>query len=220
MILWLAAAPPLRADDLTTLSGTTYHQVRAARVEPDGVTWEHATGVCKVDFTDSPEAIRRAYHYDAARASAYQATQAEARQQAAAQARRDQQAATARRASRFREQVASSTEATPGGFVFRRRATEDPAVQSASEAIAAEQAERDLLTKDDHTIWNRQLWAIPCLLVGGGYSPGVAFDPHVDLNPQEYRAALHQPGPSLPLYLTKDYNKEVDRAAAFARGQP
>ena len=65
MLLSLVLAVPARADDITTLYGTTYREVRLVRVEPDGVTWTHATGLCKVPFADLPEAVRRTYHYDA-----------------------------------------------------------------------------------------------------------------------------------------------------------
>ena len=65
------AAGQVRGDDLTTLSGQTFHNVQPLRAEPDGVTWRHAGGVVKVDFADSPGNVRAAYHYDTAKAAAY-----------------------------------------------------------------------------------------------------------------------------------------------------
>ena len=77
-----------------------------------------------------------------------------------------------------------------------------------------------MLTKDDGTFWDRRLWAIPCLIVGNGYSPGIAFDPRTDMNSHEYQGSLHGPNISQPDYMTKSYYQDVDRAAAFARGHP
>lgn len=58
----VAGALPARADDVTTRSGTTFRDVRMVRVDPDGVTWEHATGMVKVDFGDLPDAVSKMYH--------------------------------------------------------------------------------------------------------------------------------------------------------------
>ncbi|MBE7219862.1 MAG: hypothetical protein INR64_15435, partial [Caulobacteraceae bacterium] len=87
--LLVLAALSARGEDLVTLSGATYRDVRPVRVEPDGVTWWYAGGAVKVDFDDSPETVRRAYHYDPAKAAAYRQTQTEARARADEQAKRD-----------------------------------------------------------------------------------------------------------------------------------
>ena len=228
LVLLLTTASLVRAEDVTTLSGTTYRQVRLVRVEPDGVVWEHATGICKVDFTDLPETLQKTYHYDATKAVAYQAAQTEARQQAAVQLRRDQQDAAVRRAKLLQE--AAGTEAAPGVLTYRRRAADLHAEGVVGDQIAAKKHEQELLTKDDGTVWDRRLWAIPRLITGGS-SDGTAFDPRTDLNAHEYQANLHHaPGGFAPDaahdnffqpdYQTKAYYKDVDRAAAFARGQP
>ena len=100
----VAGALPARADDVTTLSGTTYHEAHAVRVDPDGVTWEHSTGMVKVDFTDLPEPVRRAYHYDAGKAKVYQEAQAKAQAEYAARSQQNQHDAEARRVQRFQGQ--------------------------------------------------------------------------------------------------------------------
>ena len=142
LMAWLAVSTPTRADDLTTLSGVTYHQVRMIRVEPDGVIWEHATGQCKVDFTDLPEAVRRTYHYDAAKAEAFQAAQARARRQLADQQQQDLQAAEARRARYASAPLAAGTDNGSETFAFHRHAAEAAAGQAIGEQAAARKLRR------------------------------------------------------------------------------
>lgn len=208
------------AEDVTTLSGNTYREVRLVRVEPDGVTWEHASGVVKVDFTDLPEPVRKAYHYDAGKAAAFQAAQVQAREQFAAQAQQAQHAAEAHRVERFQGQ--GPGEGRPGEFVYRRKAA-DAAVQgSVAEGITAKKAAEDFRTKDDGTVWDRRIWAVPQFLFGGDAFNGTAFDPKTDLNAHEFQSSLHSAGPDFfnGDYMTKSYYKDVDRAEAFARGKP
>ena len=230
---WLAAGSALRAEDVTTLSGTTYRDVRMVRVDPDGVTWEHATGMCKVDFNDLPEAVRRAYRYDAKQAAAYRDAQARARQQFAAQMQQTRHEAEERQVQQFKQQTTSAAEADakPGVFVYRRKASEAAAEQSVGEGIAAKKQAEDLRTKDDGTIWDRRLWAVPVFLFGGDPFHGTAFDPHTDLNSHEFQGSLHHSPAALatdgahdsfnqPDYQTKSYYEDVERAEAFARGKP
>ncbi len=222
-----------RAEDVTTLAGTTYHEVRMVRVEPDGVTWEHSTGIVKVDFTDLPEAVRRTYHYDAKRATAFRDAQTQAQQQFAAQQLQAQREAEAHRVQRFQAQIAAAPAGTgqPGEFVYRRRAAEVAAEQSVGEGISAKKAAENFRTKDDGTMWDRRLWAVPKLIFGGNAFDGVAFDPKTDFNSHEFQiGAHHAPGPFAPdsahdsffqpNYQTKSYYEDVDRAEAFARGKP
>lgn len=228
----LSVAGRARAGDVTTLSGVTYHEVRDVRVEPDGVTWEHSTGMIKVDFDDLPEAVRRQYHYDAGKAAAFRDAQAKAQQQFAMQAQQAQREAEARRVQRF--QAPGGTvggEGKPGEFVYRRKAGDEAAVQSAGEGIAAKKAAEDLRTRDDGTMWDRRLWAVPKFLLGSNPFDGVSFDPKTDFNSHEYKlGAHHAPGAFAPgsahdaffepLYQTRSYYDDVERAEAFARGKP
>ena len=223
LLVWLAVAPPVGAEDVTTLAGVTYRQVRVVHVEPDGIIWEHVNGVCKVDFTDLPEVLRQRYHYDAKQAAAYQAAQARVRQQTAKRQQQDQQIAAAWQAAHLQQTTAAfQGDAQPGTFVYHRHAIDTAAERLIGEQIEAKKSAQELLTRDDGTFWDRRLWAVPCLIAGGGYHPGVAFGSHVDLNAQEFQASLHSTGDDFfnPIYMTKSYNQDVDRAAAFARDQP
>ena len=229
-LVLLSGVSVAQADDVTTLSGTTFHQVRAVRVEPDGVTWEHATGMVKVDFADLPDAVRRAYHYDAGKAAAFAAAQAASQVKAAAQIQQTQREAAARRAQQYQAQSAA-TGANPGEFVARRSVLNEAAVQSLGEGITAKKQAEAFRIKDDGTIWDRRLWAVPKLIFGGNEFDGVAFDPKTDFKSHEFQSSLHHSAVSdvkdsandaffQPIYLTKSYNDGVDRAAAFARGRP
>ena len=223
MLIWLTLASMARAEDVTTLSGATYREVRLVRVEPDGVTWEHSTGVVKVDFSDLPEPVRKAYHYDSGKAAAFQAGQAKAREDFAARMQQAQHDAETHRVQQYQAQTATApaAEGQPGEFVARRKAADAALVKSANEGIAAKKEAELLRTKDDGTIYDRRLWAIPRLLTGG-YSDGTDFDPKTDLNSREVQSDQHSGGDAFfnPSYMTKSYNDEVDRAAAFARDKP
>ncbi len=236
--LWALAVLPARREDLVTLAGTTYRDVQALRVEPDGVTWRHAEGMVKVDFADCPEPIRRAYHYDPAKAAAYRDTQARDREQAGDRARKLVQA----HEEHQREQISMTLRNTvdaplpSGAGTFSLRRDQESNLQAATaalgEQIDARKLARATLTRDDGTVWDRRLWAIPCALLGRKYSPGVAFDPHTDLNAHEFRANLHTkfegpvPTSSLqdnffqPIYATRSYYEGEERSEAFARGVP
>lgn len=232
LLAWLALASPARADDVTTLAGTVYREVRLVRVEPDGVTWTHATGLCKVSFTDLPEAVRRTYHYDAKQAAAYQTAQLQARQRAADRTLENQREAAAWQARRLQD-AATATAAPgdkPGTFLYRRHPAEDADVRAVGEGIADRTAARDWLTRDDGTIWDRRLWAVPCAIFGQN-NLDTSAHPLVDPARYEFRGNLHHaPGGFAvdanhdnffqPDYLTKAYYQDVERAEAFARNRP
>ena len=185
----------------------------------------------KVDFADLPDPVRRACHYDAGKAKVYQEAQARAQAEFAARSQQNQHDAEARRVQRFQEQIAAGpATGTPGEFVLRRKASEAEAVQSVGEGIAAKKAAEDFRTKDDGTIWDRRLWAIPKYIFGGNAFDGVAFDPKTDFNSHEYKVSVHHaPGGfakdaatmrSSSRHQTKSYYEDVERAEAFARGRP
>ena len=246
LLAGLLAAGPARGGDLTTLSGQTFHDVQPVRVEPDGVTWKHAEGVAKVDFSDSPAAVRAAYHYDAGQAAAYHEARAQAQRQADAQARQLLRAYDDRLRTRAQAQAASqpaSTEpvspAAPGrNLVYRHGLA--PAVEAATrsvgEQMAAAKARAAADARNSEGLGNPDLWS---------WIPGMKSKPvpqRVDLpNAMEF---THAPNPILlptfgsssgesgafganatadpyvPIYMTKSYNEDMDRAAAFARGVP
>lgn len=222
MLFWLALTTTVCAEDLLTLSGVTYRQARMVRVEPDGVTWTHSTGMCKVDFTDLPESVCKQYHYSPAKAAAYKSAQISAQQQASERMQKDREALKTWQSKQLQQKMEISADLGPNTFIYRRRSVDIAAVETIESQIEKVQRARDLLTKDDGTVWDRRLWAVPCLLVGGGYNPGIAFDPHVNLNDKEFQGSLHGMGEAFftPIYMTKSYYQDVDRATAFARGYP
>lgn len=233
----LMAAAPAKADDLVTTSGTTYRDVRAVRVEPDGVTWQYEGGAVKVDFADSPENVRRAYHYDAARATAYRDAQTKARQQADEQAHRDAKEHETRQRARTQAAMAQ-LQASDGNvsMVFRRALS--PAASNATREIAARmQAELD---RRAAAAIPDKFNLIPALPDALGPRP---VNPFMDTpNAKEFAANLHHSPtgasgnfvPSSqdptrsslnddfyqPLSMTRSYYEDVDRAEAFARGVP
>ena len=247
LLAGLPAAGDARADDLTTLSGQTFHQVQPMRAEPDGVTWRHAGGVVKVDFSDSPESVRAAYHYDPAKATAYHEAQATARRQADEQARQLLQAPNEKLRAQARAQAqAAAADAGPPGaagqtLVYRHGLA--PTVQAAARLLADQKAESDARAAatalNAAGLGNPTLWRwVP----GVGRAP---VAPRMDVpNSEEFKTSMALPasvvqtpgasqGPAgafgansaqdgffTPLYLTKSYNEDLDRAAAFARDTP
>ena len=247
LLAGLLAATSLRGDDLTTLSGRTFHQVQPVRTEPDGVTWRHAGGVVKVDFTDSPESVRAAYHYDAAKATAYHEAQAAAHRQADEQARQLLQAPNERLREQARAQAqAAAADAGPPGavnptLVYRHGLA--PTVQAAARLLQDEKAESDARAaanaRNAEGLGNPSLWRF---VPGMGRAP---VAPRMDVpNSEEFKTSMALPSAAVqtlgasqgpagafgansgqdgffnPLYLTKSYDEDVDRAAAFARGVP
>ena len=80
-----AKAGPAAPSDLTTRSGKVYKGARVSNVEPDGITYFHSGGVSKIGFDDLPDAVRKQYGLDAAKAKAYAADDAQAQAAAAAE---------------------------------------------------------------------------------------------------------------------------------------
>ena len=241
------AAGSVRGDDLTTLSGQTFHQVQPLRAEPDGVTWRHAGGVVKVEFSDSPENVRAAYHYDAAKAAAYHEAQATARRQADEQARQLLQTHDERLRARAQGQAraaaadAGSPAATSPALVYRHGLA--PTVQAAARLLQDQKAEDDARAatnaRNSEGLGNPAIWR---LVPGVGKAP---VAPRMDVpNSEEFKTSIALPsaavqtlgasqGPAgafgdssaqnsffTPLYMTKSYNEDLDRAAAFARDAP
>ena len=203
-----------RAEDVTTLSGKTLRQVKLARLDPDGVTWEHATGICKVDFTDLPAAIRQRYHYNPVQAAAYKTAQTLARQRVAEQSQQDQRnlAAWRKASSSQRQTAVSGPDADFNTFVYRRALTIPQAVEQIDEQGTARKAADEKLHEYDGTLYDRRIWAIPQMIIGI-HSDGHDFDPPDKDFPEYKRGLRHSPD-------DKGWYEGVDRAEAFARGQP
>ena len=186
------------------------------------MTWRHATGVAKVDFTDLPESVRRAYHYDAATAAAYRVAREQAQAAAAEQNRGVLQAEEARRKAHFQEAVAAGFSDSGETFSLRRGTLPqtDLAGRILGEQIdALKDKEASILTKPGGVV-NQLLWkAFPALRGGTGAA---------DIAVQNYRASSQHPihegtthawddGAYQPNYSNRDYYKEADRSAALLR---
>ena len=220
------------ADDLVTLSGATYHDVRPVRVEPDGVTWQYDEGMCKVDFTDSPKSVCIAYGYDAAKAAAYRNSQAQAHRQAEEQTRQILQESETRRVARMQAEAVKRGSQTAVGseLVFRRAAS--PAASESTRALGEQMA----AVAAKRAVAPTGVWAaLANSRVGSIISASglINFGPlGPPPNKDEFQADLHHPkgtGPAsdaahdafyTPDYSTKSYFEDADRAAAFARGVP
>lgn len=217
-----------RAGDLVTISGATYHDVRLVRAEPDGVIWQHREGVCKVDFSDSPPAIRQAFHYDPAQAAAFRQAQAQRQEDARQLLLANEQ----RQLARAQAAAAAAADTTVVGereVTFRRAAS--PAASDATRALASQFAAEDARKAEAAT--NQQgvlgapgVWSIMPRV--STYRPSRSFEvPNAD----EYKASLHRSptdGPVdsfhdtflTPVYMTRSYYDDIERSAAFKRGVP
>lgn len=80
----LFGAASLFADDVRTLSGREYKDVKVSRIEPDGITIITKNGVKKIPFAKLSGDVRERYGYDPQKEAAYKADE---QQKAAAKAR-------------------------------------------------------------------------------------------------------------------------------------
>ena len=210
-------------DDLTTLSGTTYQQAVPVHVEPDGITWRHADGVAKVDFTDLPDSVRQKYHYDAVTAAAYHASRAQAQAALDEQNRQIVQADEARRKAHFQQVIASGFASANGNTFSLRRETltqNDLAGSLLGEQIEALKDKQAPILDKPGGVANQLLWkALPSLRQGTGAA---------DVAVQNYRASSQHPihegtahawddGAYQPNYSVRGYYDDVDRSAALLR---
>ena len=80
----ILTATTLLAEDIKTLSGTTYQNITVTRVEANGISISHDDGLAKIPFTDLSEELRSKYNYDPKKAAQLsQVEQAAAAQRAA-----------------------------------------------------------------------------------------------------------------------------------------
>jgi len=78
------------ADNMTLPNGKTYTNYKVSRVEPDGITLTHSSGITKLFFWELPPELQQKYNYDPQKARTYN-KQAQA-QQAAAWSRQQEMA--------------------------------------------------------------------------------------------------------------------------------
>ena len=220
-----------KGDDLVTLSGVTYQDVRPVRIEPDGVTWEYAEGMCKVNFADSPKSVCEAYHYDRAKAAVYHDAQVKAQQDA--DERKQQILKENDDRLRLRSQALSAAQAAQTfadtGLVYRRAAS--PAASSATKALGEQMAAAATKRAMEPT----GAWGVLAHSRVGSILSGLGL---VNFAPLEVVAAANRDNPrassqtalssghaahdlsDAPDYATRTYYDDTDRAAAFARGVP
>ena len=232
------AAGGLRGDDLTTLAGVVYHDVRPIRVEPDGVTWQYDEGLCKVDFTDSPKKICQEYHYDPVKAAAYRAALAQERQQADERSRLILQQDAQRRAARLQATAAQGEARTPADMklVFQRAAS--PAASEATRALGAQMeavaaAKAVQPTGVFGAVAHSPVGTVLSMLGVSFYQgPSVLNEGPLVPNRNEVRADMHHSPAAgfgvdaahdsfyTPDYTTKSYFEDVDRSEALLREVP
>ena len=234
-----AGAGGLRADDLTTLAGVVYHDVRPVRVEPDGVTWQYDEGIAKVDFIDSPKKICQDYHYDPAKAEAYRASFAQARQQADEQSRLILQQDAQRRAARVQQAAMAQAATRTSGdmkLVFQRAAS--PAASDATRALGA-QMEAAVAAKAVQptgvfgAVAHSPVGTVLSMLGISFYQgPSVLNEGPQIPNRNEVRSDMHhspaagfavdaaQDSFYKPDYTTRSYFEDVDRSEALLRSVP
>ena len=245
VLLLVGACGPCKAwgNDLVTLSGPVYHNVEVVRVDPDGVTWRHDEGICKVSFDDCPESVRKAYHYDPAKAQAYRAAQAEARQKADEQTREILKASDERRVARAQATMAERTthSGAEADLAFRRATS--PAASAATRALGQQMDDAAARKAAEPTgalgvLANSRVGHIlsGMGLVGFGPSDGPALLNFGPAGPPPNSAetklsAHHAAGTANPTdaahdafytpdYQTKSYYDDVDRAESYSRGVP
>ncbi len=60
------------AEDITIVSGKTYTNASVTRVEPDGISVMHSTGITKLSFSELTPDMQKKYNYDPQRAATHQ----------------------------------------------------------------------------------------------------------------------------------------------------
>lgn len=82
IIVALLAVATAFASDMTTRDGTVYQDVEVRRVEPDGITIKHSTGILKIHARDLSDEDRARFHLTPEAARAYLEQQRKAKEQA------------------------------------------------------------------------------------------------------------------------------------------
>lgn len=73
---------PVEGPIVETLKGVKYYNVSVQRVEPDGITIRHSSGLLKISFNDLPQEVRNKFNYDPAKHQHYYDFQKEQAQRA------------------------------------------------------------------------------------------------------------------------------------------
>src|SRR5206468_7987959 len=70
-LLFAAALTLARAEDIKTVTGKEYKNVKISRAEPDGLVIVASYGIIKIPFTELSPELQQKYHYDAKAADTY-----------------------------------------------------------------------------------------------------------------------------------------------------
>jgi hypothetical protein len=121
LTLLLLLSVSVWADDWTTTSGTTYHDVKIVKIEADYVTIQDSDGGAKIDISKLPPDIQKTLNYDPVKAKA--AMEAREQQQDAAdasQTKQDKAAAAKQAADDARRKEALQHPFTAWGSVIEK----------------------------------------------------------------------------------------------------
>jgi hypothetical protein len=112
LLIGLGLCPQARSEDLTTVDGTTYHNITAQRADPDGLYVEYTPtggglGLAKVKFSRLTADQQKQFGYDPGKARDYEAQVAKATEDWRQQTLRSEQVAQAQRAAQQAQQIES-----------------------------------------------------------------------------------------------------------------
>jgi hypothetical protein len=91
------------AEDLTTTEGRVYKNVTVRKVEPDGLSISHESGLAKIPFTKLPKEVQKKHGYDPAKGKAYAEEQGKKQAQAEERLAKDVRKALENQKERDRE---------------------------------------------------------------------------------------------------------------------
>lgn len=177
-VLGCASAAPL--EKLTTLSGKSFRQCEIKRVQPDGITFTHATGAAKILFTDLSPEWRAKFGYSPAKAAAWKTEQeAEKRRQQAARRQREEELGRAVAEAEHRARIRQLGQLAQAQALLTAQAAAQPPAQPlvpVLPALGAVHVPEQRYTGHSiitGTAWypGFSSWAYPGF--GWGYRPGI-----------------------------------------------
>lgn len=71
VVMLIASVAAVTAEDIETLDHHVYKNAKITRVEPDGITVSHDTGISRIPYTELPENVRSRFHFDAGAARTF-----------------------------------------------------------------------------------------------------------------------------------------------------
>jgi hypothetical protein len=116
-LLFAAALTLARAEDIKTVTGEEYKNVKISRAEPDGLVIIASYGIIKIPFTELSPELQQKYHYDPQAGAKY-------RQQLDADQRAREQTIAATQQKRSQELAAAEEKAKALAVVIQTPAPE------------------------------------------------------------------------------------------------